>query len=70
MNKQSISLSILIGIVAFIDFRLTFLRECTSWTCSSRYSFGEVIDKPYEEGLHIPVNPLYNFTLYDIRKGT
>ena len=32
--------------------------------------FGDVQDKPYEEGLHIPVNPLYEFQLYDVREKT
>lgn len=32
--------------------------------------FGEVVPRPYEEGLHIPVNPLYRWTLYDAREKT
>ncbi len=30
--------------------------------------FGKVVDKPYKEGLHIPVNPLYQWTVYDTRE--
>ena len=30
--------------------------------------FGKVVDKPYKEGLHIPVNPLYQWTIYDTRE--
>jgi len=30
--------------------------------------FGEVQDEPFREGLTIPVNPLYNFTFYDVRE--
>ena len=30
--------------------------------------FGDVRDEPYTEGLHVPVNPLYEFTFYDIRE--
>jgi regulator of protease activity HflC (stomatin/prohibitin superfamily) len=30
--------------------------------------FGDVQPQPYEEGLHIPVNPLYNWYLYDTRQ--
>jgi regulator of protease activity HflC (stomatin/prohibitin superfamily) len=32
--------------------------------------FGEVIDTPYSEGLHFPVNPLYSWELYDTREKT
>lgn len=32
--------------------------------------FGKVVPTPYKEGLHIPVNPLYNWTFYDTRKKT
>jgi len=30
--------------------------------------FGEVQSEPYEEGLHIPVNPFYEWYLYDVRQ--
>ena len=30
--------------------------------------FGEVQSDPYEEGLHIPVNPFYEWFLYDVRQ--
>ena len=32
--------------------------------------FGKVRDNPFEEGLHIPVNPLYDWHLYDVRQKT
>lgn len=32
--------------------------------------FGEVQPKPYPEGLHFPVNPLYQWVLFDIRQKT
>ncbi|MGJ3242112.1 MAG: SPFH domain-containing protein [Opitutales bacterium] len=32
--------------------------------------FGEVIQKPYGSGLHFPVNPLYNWMLFDAREKT
>ena len=32
--------------------------------------FGDVLDEPYEAGLHIPVNPLYDFRSYDVREKT
>ena len=32
--------------------------------------FGSVKPTPYEAGLHIPVNPLYDWHLYDVRQKT
>jgi len=32
--------------------------------------FGKVKEKPYEEGLHFPVNPLYQWHLFDTRQKT
>jgi len=32
--------------------------------------FGQVIDEPFEEGMHFPVNPLYNWTMFDARQKT
>lgn len=32
--------------------------------------FGSIRPKPYSEGMHFPVNPLYQWTLYDCRQKT
>lgn len=32
--------------------------------------FGKVVKEPFAEGLHIPVNPLYSWHMYDIRQKT
>ncbi len=32
--------------------------------------FGKIVKQPYPEGLHIPVNPLYEWHLYDARQKT
>jgi regulator of protease activity HflC (stomatin/prohibitin superfamily) len=32
--------------------------------------FGKVVEDPYPEGLHVPVNPLYEWHLYDARDKT
>ncbi len=32
--------------------------------------FGKPQTQPYEEGLHFPINPLYQWTLYDARQKT
>jgi len=32
--------------------------------------FGNVQEQEYSEGLHIPINPLYRWTLFDARQQT
>ena len=32
--------------------------------------FGEVQERPYQEGLHVPVNPLYKWVFFDTRQKT
>ena len=32
--------------------------------------FGDVRPEPYEQGLHLPVNPLYDWHRYDVRQKT
>ncbi|MFZ5833504.1 MAG: SPFH domain-containing protein [Planctomycetota bacterium] len=32
--------------------------------------FGDVVDKPYSQGLHFPVNPFYSFSDFDVREKT
>ena len=32
--------------------------------------FGDVVETPYPEGLHVPVNPLYRWHVYDARQKT
>lgn len=32
--------------------------------------FGEVVDTPFPEGLHVPVNPFYRWHVYDARQKT
>lgn len=32
--------------------------------------FGDIVDTPYEEGLHFPVNPFLTFHEYDVRQKT
>jgi regulator of protease activity HflC (stomatin/prohibitin superfamily) len=69
MNKQAISATIfviLLGIVAIAGSR--FFVSVPAGHVAVATLFGDVRDEPYGEGLHIPVNPLYDFTFYDIRE--
>jgi len=69
MNKLKTSLGVL-GLLGLV----------LVWVASSLYQkvpagyvgvatlFGEVQEDPYEEGLHIPVNPFYEWYFYDVRQ--
>ncbi len=71
MRKTNISI-ILVFIIVFIIvmFGSRFFKSVPAGHVAVATLFGEVVDKPYESGLHIPVNPLYEWTLFDIREMT
>ena len=71
MRKTNVSF-IIIFIVVFIlvMFGSRFFKSVPAGHVGVATLFGEVVDKPYESGLHIPVNPLYEWTLFDIREKT
>ncbi|MGZ0657570.1 SPFH domain-containing protein [Coraliomargarita sp. W4R53] len=69
MNKQAITatiLVILLATVAIVGSR--FFVSVPAGHVAVASLFGDVRDEPYAEGLHIPVNPLYEFTYYDVRE--
>ncbi len=70
--KRSQVILVGVGILAFIV--VIFLTQCFKTVPAGHVAvatiFGKVNDKPYEEGLHFPVNPLYQWTLYDARQKT
>lgn len=69
MSKQAVSatiLVILLAIVLIVGSR--FFVSVPAGHVAVATLFGDVRDEPYAEGLHIPVNPLYDFTFYDIRE--
>lgn len=69
MNKQAVTATvfvILLAIIAIVGSR--FFVSVPAGHVAVATLFGDVRDEPYSEGLHIPVNPLYEFTFYDIRE--
>ncbi len=69
MNKQSFSLTILITIVAVVFlFGTRFYVSIPAGHVGVATLFGEVQSNPFKAGLHFPINPLYQFTNYDIRE--
>lgn len=69
MNKQSIgSVFLIIGLIGavFVGFR-SFVSVPAGHVAVATL-FGDVREQHYPEGMHVPVNPLYNFVFYDIRE--
>lgn len=55
-----------IGVIILIGTR--FYKSVPAGHVAVATLFGEVQPEPYQEGLHIPVNPLYEWHLYDVRQ--
>ena len=69
MDKLKTSLGIL-GILALVLvwFASSLYQKIPAGYVGVATLFGEVQDSPYEEGLHIPVNPFYEWYFYDVRQ--
>jgi len=65
------SILVIIAVV-FLLFLIgpRFLQSVPAGHVAVAALFGEVQSKSFEEGLHIPVNPLYDWHLFDVRQKT
>ena len=65
------SLLIIIAVVfAFIVFGSRFYQSVPAGHVAVATLFGKVQATPFNEGLHVPVNPLYQWHFYDVRQKT
>jgi len=55
-------------VVIFLWFGSSLYQKVPAGYVAVATLFGEVQQKPYEEGLHIPVNPFYEWYFYDVRQ--
>ena len=67
-NIQKPLLFIFIVLIVFIWFGSSLYQKVPAGYVSVATLFGEVKEEPYEEGLHIPVNPFYDWYFYDVRQ--
>jgi regulator of protease activity HflC (stomatin/prohibitin superfamily) len=69
MNKLKTSLGVLglLGLV-LVWFASSLHQKVPAGYVGVATLFGEVQEDPYEEGLHIPVNPFYEWYFYDVRQ--
>ena len=68
MNPRLASIAIVV-LVALV-FGGRFVKTVPPGFVSVATLFGEVMDKPFDEGLHFPVNPLYQWVDFDVRQKT
>ncbi len=70
MGTKSIytGIGVLILLMVLLTLGGRFFKTVPAGHVAVATLFGDVRPQPYEEGLHIPVNPLYNWYLYDTRQ--
>lgn len=71
MRKTNITL--IIGVILLLlvaMFGSRFVKTIPAGHAGVAMLFGEVLEEPFASGLHFPVNPLYEWFLYDIREDT
>jgi len=63
---------VIVAVIAgiFLWFASSLYQKVPAGYVAVATLFGEVQSDPYEEGLHIPVNPFYEWFLYDVRQKT
>ena len=64
--KTLIFISVIV--VTFMWFGSSLYQKVPAGYVGVATLFGEVQSDPYEEGLHIPVNPFFEWYLYDVRQ--
>ena len=64
--KSLVVIIVVVGI--FMWFGSSLYQQVPAGSVGVATLFGEVQSDPYEEGLHIPVNPFYEWFLYDVRQ--
>ena len=69
MNKQTVIIvAFAVAIVTIAALAPRLYISVPAGHVAVATLFGKVKADPYPEGLHLPVNPLYEFVLYDIRE--
>ncbi len=60
----------IVVVAAFLVMGSRFWKTVPPGHVAVATLFGRVVEEPYTEGLHIPVNPFYNWHQYDARQKT
>jgi regulator of protease activity HflC (stomatin/prohibitin superfamily) len=72
MNNKGLFSIIFVAVIVvlLVVFGARFFKTVPAGHVSVATLFGEVVETPYQSGLHIPVNPLYQWYDFDIRSDT
>ncbi len=70
VNPQKNFVVIIGGIVLLVLVGMQFIKTIPPGRVGVATLFGNVQPEGYTQGIHIPVNPLYRWTLYDARQKT
>lgn len=70
MSPKKITILSIAGVLAFVLIFLgvSSIKTIPAGSVGVATLFGDVVDKTYPEGLQFPVNPLYDWTEYDVRE--
>lgn len=70
-KKKKVAFTIIgVIVITFLLLGTRFYKKVDPGFVGVATLFGDVIEKPYESGLHFPTNPLYEWHMYDIRDKT
>ena len=70
-NKGLFSIgAIAVIVIIILAFGSRFFKTVPPGHVSVATLFGKVVQQPYDSGIHIPVNPLYQWYDFDIRSDT
>ena len=61
---------IVVGVAAVILVGMQFVKTIPPGRVGVATLFGNVVAEGYSQGLHVPVNPLYRWTMFDAREKT
>lgn len=69
-NSQKNFVVIVVGAVLLLLVGSQFVKTVPPGRIGVATLFGNVVAEGYSQGIHIPVNPLYRWTMYDAREKT
>ena len=70
MNMNPKAIAGIVVVLAILMFGSNFYQTVPPGYVAVASLFGEVQEEAYQEGLHVPVNPFYNWYFYDARQKT
>lgn len=70
VNTQRNLVFYVVGAALLLYFGSLFVKTVPPGRVGVATIFGNVVEEGYSQGIHIPVNPLYRWTMYDAREKT